>query len=241
MAVPPYLQPFVLPLAEARRDRDGSLDFYWPDGSDAENLPAIVFVHGGPVPADRRPTPRDWPVYVGYGSLAASRGVLGVTVDHRLHSVDDFPLAAADVAAAVERVRKLAGVDRDRVALWFFSGGGLLAADWLASPPPWLRCLAASYPVLAPPSGELDARFRPVEAVQAAGALPIMLTRVGRERAEIAATVEAFLAEAELRQVQVKVIDVPEGQHAFDVLDHTASSRAAVREAMSWVVTTLRR
>ena len=242
MTTPPYLQPFVLPVAEAHRRRDGNLDIYWPADHQTEKLPVIVFVHGGPIPAGLRPTPRDWPVYIGYGSLAASRGVVAVTVDHRLYSPAALPAAADDVAAAVEQARTLTGVDPDRVALWFFSGGGLLAADWLAAPPPWLRCIAATYPLLAPlPGPELDTRFRPMVAVRAAGALPILLTRVGRERAEVAATVAAFTAEAELHHVPLTVIDVPDGQHGFDMLDHDESSRAAVSQAMTWVVTALQR
>ena len=42
------------------------------------------------------------------------------------------------------------------LALWFFSGGGLLLADWLRDPPPWLRCIAASYPLLGPLPGWPD-------------------------------------------------------------------------------------
>lgn len=243
MAHPPFLQPFVLPVADARRRREGVLDVSSPVGSsDGKPRPAIVFVPGGPLPPDLRPIPRDWPVYLGYGSLAASRGVVGVTVDHRLHSPADYATAAEDVASAVAQARALDEVDPNRLALWFFSGGGLLSAHWLAQPPPWLRCIAMTYPLLAPlPGWDIDARFRPVEAVRAAGSLPILLTRVGRERAEIAATVEAFAASAELHRVAVDVIDVPEGQHGFDMLDHTDSSRAAVTDAMTWVTTTVRR
>jgi acetyl esterase/lipase len=147
------MRPFVLPAAESPRQRDGNMDVYWPADSGAEPAPVVVFVHGGPRPVGQRPTPRDWPVYVGYGFLAAGRGIVGVTVDHGLHSLPDYPAAAADVAAAVARARALPGADAGRVALWFFSGGGLLSADWLAAPPPWLRCVAASYPALTRRSG----------------------------------------------------------------------------------------
>lgn len=240
MAAPPYLQPFVLPVAEAQRQREGNLDVYWPDASKAGLTPAVIFIHGGPIAADLRRSPRDWPVYVGYGSLAASHGVVGVTFDHRLHSVAGYPAAADDVGSAVERARALPGVDPDRVALWFFSGGGPLTADWLSAPPAWLRCLAATYPVLAPlPGRDPGARFHPVEAVRTAGALPILLTRVGRERPEIAATVEAFTAQAALHRARLTVIDIPEGQHGFDTLDHNESSRSAVLQAMTWVITAL--
>ncbi|NEE43856.1 alpha/beta hydrolase, partial [Streptomyces sp. SID8455] len=106
-------------------------------------------------------------------------------------------------------------VDADRIALWFFSGGGPLTADWLAAPPAWLRCLAADYPIMAPlPNwGMTGARFHPVKAVARAGGLPIVLVRAGREMAEIAATVEEFLTEAERCGANVEVVDVPDGRH----------------------------
>jgi dienelactone hydrolase len=238
----PFLQPFVLPVAEVARRREGIVDVYPPLGADHLPGPAIVFIHGGPLPPELQPKPRDWPVFTGYGSFAASRGVVGVTVDHRLHSPADYSTAADDVAFAVAQARALDEVDPNRVALWFFSGGGLLSADWLAQPPPWLRCIAASYPLLAPlPGWDVDTRFRPVEAVRTAGSVPILLTRVGREGPEIAATIEAFTASAERHQVAIDVIDVPDGQHSFDMLDHTDSSRAAVTEAMTRVTSALAR
>lgn len=235
MTPPSFLQPFVLPVAEAIRSRHGRIDVYRPVES-GERRPIVLFVPGGPLPPDLRPSPRDWPLYVGYGSWAAAAGIVGVTVDHRLHSLSDFQAAADDVAAAARQARALPDVDPDRVALWFFSGGGLLSAGWLAQPPPRLRCVAATYPVLAPlPGWDVDPRFRPVDAVQADGRLPVALTVVGREGPEVAATVAAFIAAARTRKRQRKLIDVPEGQHGFDMLDHTDCSRDAVRQAMAWV------
>jgi acetyl esterase/lipase len=242
VAQAPFLEPFVLSVAEAPRRREGIVDVYSPARSDGEARPAVVLIHGGPLPPDLRPTPRDWPVYRGYGSLAASHGMVGITVDHRLHSPTAYPTAAHDVASAVTQARSLNDVDANRVALWFFSGGGLLSAEWLAETPEWLRCVALSYPLLAPLAGwDIDARFRPVETVSAVESLPILLTRVGRERAEIADTVKAFTASAKSHQVAIDVVDVPDGQHGFDMLDHTERSRAGVMEAMAWVSAALNR
>jgi acetyl esterase/lipase len=231
-----HQNPFVLPVKIRAAERHGAVDLYLPDGAPGP-CPAVVFVHGGPVPADLRPTPRDWPVYQGYGSAIAESGAVGVTVDHRLHNVAGYPLAAADVAEAVEVVRADDRVNADRVALWFFSGGSLLLADWLRMPPGWLRCVAATYPVLAPLRGwKVDARFRPVQAVESAGDLPIVLTRAGRERRQVAATVKAFTEAAGRCGAQLEIIDVPGGQHGFDMLDHTEESRQAVRRALNSVL-----
>ncbi|MER7745786.1 alpha/beta fold hydrolase [Streptomyces bacillaris] len=238
---PPHLRPFLLDVPERPRERTGNTDLYLPDGPGPH--PAVVFVHGGPVPADARPTPRDWPTLTGYARYVAGRGAVSAVLDHRLHAVTDYGRAAEDVADAVERVRADPRVDGGRVALWFFSGGGPLTADWLAAPPPWLRCLALNYPVLAPlPSwGVTDARFRPVRAVAHAGSLPIVLVRAGREMPEIAATVEEFLTEAARCGADVEVVDVPAGRHGFETLDRTAESREAVHRAVTAVLERLER
>ncbi len=233
---PAHLRPFLLDVPDLPRERTANVDLYLPDAEGPSA--AVVFVHGGPVPADARPTPRDWPTLTGYARYAAARGVVGVTLDHRLHDLADYELAAGDVAAAVERVRADPRVDEDRIALWFFSGGGLLTADWLASPPAWLRCLAANYPVLSPlPNwGPLDGRFRPADAIARAGTLPVVLVRAGLEMAEIAATVEEFLAAAERCGAAVDVIDVAHGHHGFETLDPTDASREAVHRMMRTVL-----
>ncbi|MFF0705519.1 alpha/beta hydrolase [Streptomyces tendae] len=235
-AGPGHLQPFLMDVPDVPRERHGNVDFYLPDAE--EPRPAVVFVHGGPVPADARPTPRDWPGLTGYARCVAGDGAVGVLLDHRLHDLGDYERAAADVAAAVELARADPRVDQDRIALWFFSGGGLITADWLDAPPAWLRCLAATYPVLAPlPNwGLSETRLRPARAVANAGDLPVVLTRVGREMPEIAATVEEFLAAAKDCGADVEVIDVPNGHHGFETIDVTDESRTAVRHALRTVL-----
>ncbi|MDT0380404.1 alpha/beta hydrolase [Streptomyces sp. DSM 42041] len=234
--LPPHLRPFLLEVSERPRERDGRVDLYPPDAGTPR--PGVLFVHGGPVPQGARPTPRDWPALVGYARYAAELGAVGATVDHGLHDVADYARAAEDVAAAVARVRADPRVDGSRVALWFFSGGGLLAADRLAAPAPWLRCVAATYPVLAPlPNwGLAGSRFRPADAVRGAGRLPLVLTRVERERPEIAATVAAFVTAARECGADLEVIDVPGGHHGFETVDHTEEARRAVRHAMRSVL-----
>lgn len=232
---------FVLDVPEQRRERTGPVDLYLPELRVGDGpRPAVVFVHGGPVPlpGGEQPAPRDWPLNIGYASYAASLGVVGVTFDHRLHALADFAQAAGDVAAAVERVRADPRVDPDRIALWFFSGGGPLSADWLAAPPSWLRCVAVTYPILAPLPGwtVLEPRFRPVAALSTAGELPVVLTRAGLEHPEPAATVQEFLAAAEEHRVKVEVIDVPHGHHGFELLDLTDESAAAVAQAVRAVL-----
>ncbi|MFB7586922.1 alpha/beta fold hydrolase [Streptomyces sp. NPDC056169] len=246
---PTHLLPFLLDVPEAPRERRGRVDLHLPeaDGHAGDSAgaprPAVVFVHGGPIAPDQRPTPRDTPFFLGYGRYAASLGAVGVTLDHRLHGLADYPRAADDLAEAVELVRADPRVDGDRIALWFFSTGGLLAADWLAAPPPWLRCVAANYPALAPLPGwgAVESRFRPVDALgPGPGAPPVVLTRAGLEHPAFAATVQEFLDAAAKSGVEVELVDVPLGHHGFELTDPNDASRAAVERAMRAVLRRLR-
>ncbi|GAA1607469.1 hypothetical protein GCM10009789_72320 [Kribbella sancticallisti] len=232
--LPPYLQPFVLDVeqdAEQHVDRVGHVDFHRP--ASTARTGAILFIHGGPGPADLEVRPRDWPVYRGYATAVAQRGLVAVTVDHSLiRGFDQLTAAADEVEAAVGLLRADPQIDPDRVALWFFSGAGLLAGEWLDSRPDWLRCIALTYPYLATPPG-VDELVSAAEVIGKHKDLPVLLTRVGRERAELAGPVAEFVSAG---GTALDIIDVPKGQHGFDMLDHDEESRAAVTKALDWAI-----
>jgi pimeloyl-ACP methyl ester carboxylesterase len=50
---PAHLRPFILDVPEAPRERTGRVDLHLPDADGPR--PAVVFVHGGPVPPGTRP------------------------------------------------------------------------------------------------------------------------------------------------------------------------------------------
>jgi hypothetical protein len=232
--LPPYLQPFVLDVAqgaEHRVDRVGELDFHRPAGT--ARTGAILLVHGGPGPADLKVPPRDWPVFQGYAAAIAQRGQVAVVVDHSLiRGLDQLTTAADDVEAAVGVLRADPQVDPERVVLWFFSGAGLLAGEWLDSRPDWLRGVALTYPLLATPPG-VDELVSAAEVIGKHQDLAVLLTRVGREREELARPVAEFVSAG---GAALDIIDVPKGQHGFDMLDHSEESRAAVTKALDWAI-----
>jgi dienelactone hydrolase len=231
---PPHLRPFVLPTRPSVPERAGSLDIYRPSGEGP--WPAILFVHGGPAPPD--PPPREWPAFRGYATEAAERSVAGGVVGHSLaRGTALIEQAAAEVAAGADQLRAAPGIDPGRIALWFFSGSGLLAARWLERAPSWLRCVAATYPRFSLPDDLPDLPDLPtaIDAIARAPRLPVVLTRVGLERPDLAAAVEQFADAAASSGANLEIIDVPHGRHGFDFLDHTDESRAAVRQALNRV------
>ncbi|MFC0628718.1 nuclear transport factor 2 family protein [Kribbella deserti] len=234
--IPAYLRPFVLTASDEagpEAERVGELDVYRP--AEPGRRPAVLFVHGGPGPFDLKVFPRDWPLFQGYAKAVAERGLVGAVVDHPLVlGMDQLTAASDQVEAAVGRLRADEHVDPERILLWFFSGGGLLAGEWIDSRPEWLRGIALSYPVLDGPGDLISA----TEVVGNHPDLPILLTRPGKEQEALAAAVQAFV-DAAGKAATLRVIDVPNGRHAFDVLDPTEQSRSAVRAALDWAVSVL--
>ena len=158
---------------------------------------------------------------------------MAAVVDHSLiRGFDQLVTAADEVEAAVGVLRADPQVDPDRVGLWFFSGAGLLAGEWLDSRPDWLRCVALTYPLLATPPG-VDELVTAAEVIGKHKDLPVLLTRAGREREELAGPVAEFVSAG---GTALDIIDVPKGHHGFDMLDHTEESRAAVTKALDWAI-----
>jgi dienelactone hydrolase len=178
-------------------------------------VPLALFVHGpvrGPVVR-----PREWPVYRGYAALAADAGVAAAVADLDYTDVHALDGPISQLEELVSTARTEEAVDRDRVAVWAFSGGGRLVGHWLESPPEWMRGVALTYPVA--PS---------VTRVR----VPLVVTRVGREQPSIQATVDQLLAAAPAAEV----IRLDDGQHGFDMLDHNRESQRAVTAAVEAVV-----
>jgi len=233
--LPPWEAPFVVAdVLAVEPERHGAWDLYALHA--AVPRPVVCFVHGGPIAVDLPVSPRDWPAYRGYGALAARAGLVGVTIEHPLHGVHDYPAAYAEVARAIAAARADPRVDGTRVAVWAFSGGAPLVSPLLREPPSWLCCIAMSYPVLASrPGRELPEGFLPAEVLTPTR-LPVVLTRVGLEVPPLASGVAAFLAQAEEIGVAIDVVDVPHGHHGFDLTDPGPESTDAVARALGLVI-----
>lgn len=224
------------------------MDVYQPfDLKEGERRPAIVFIHGGPVPA--LGSTKDWGIFVSYGQLAAASGFVGVTFNHRFHGPEAALEADADVAELMAYLRKNAGdlgIDRDRVAIWGFSGGGIFLARWIADPPPYLRAVVSFYGVLdirTPPpgrpaklTGEQRAKLSPVaQLMDSTRPVPMLIARAGQDDKALNATVDAFLLEALKLNQPVELLTHPEGRHGFDILDDDARSREIISRTFAFI------
>jgi acetyl esterase/lipase len=209
--------------------------------------PAIVFVHGGPLPPGADPSmpkPKDWGVFQSYGQLAAASGFVGVTFNHRLHSLQAYDDSAADVQAAIEHVRANAAelaVDPERIAVWAFSGGGPLLGFAYRDAPPWLKAVVSYYAILdLPPEGTAPGaseRLSPLRHLKASGkaAPPTFIARAGKDSPVINASVSAFVAAALDRNATLELFTLPEGQHGFDLMNDDDRTRECIGRTLEFL------
>ena len=223
------------------------MDVYSPPDA-AAPLAAVILVHGGPVPAQARP--KDWGVFVSYGRMLAASGLVAVAFNHRFHDPAMLPDAGSDVAAAVDHVRSHAatlGIDKDRIAIWAFSGGGPFLSLPLRGGWPFVRALVAYYAVLdlqVPPPGassgigtELRQEFSPLRHVpDSDGHRPsFFIARAGRDNTWLNASIDRFVQEALARNLALELMTHPSGQHGFDILDDDARSREIIDRTLAFL------
>ena len=229
------------------------MDLYAPAG-EPRRLPAVVFVHGGPIP--RGSAPKDWGVFRSYGELAAASGFIGITFNHRYHGPADMSAAEADTRAAIAYVRANADrlhVDQDRLAVWVYSGGGPLVSWVLREALPYIRCIVTYYAVLdlqqppgpLPPgvTDEMLRRYSPVAYLRdnKDRLPPLFVARAGRDTAWLNGSIDRFVAEALSANLSIEVMNHPHGQHAFDILDADSRSREIIARTIDVLRTSLDR
>lgn len=219
------------------------LDLYVPDVASRAPVPVIVLVHGLLPPA-LAPLVRDLPAFSGQARWLAAHGyavavpelgspITGPTPEQWF---TDVPALQRRVDATLDFLRREAKANRldmERVGLLAMSGGGLWGVTpALKSPPPaGLRCVAAWYPMLDAPG--LPKGTRPREALAAADAkklTPLLVLRAGRDSPQLNAALDAFVQDAKGRGAPLTLVELPEGHHAFDLVDDVEASRDAMRQ-----------
>jgi len=209
-------------------------DLYAPSAEGPARA-AVILIHGGPI---SRLGARRLGVFVSYGELLASAGLIGIAFDHRFLSAEHLPTAASDVADLISHVRGRAGalgIDPGRLALWAFSGGGALLAAVLRDRPAWCKLLVAYYPMMEGPGNAQQEQYSTIAALgtEASGAPPMLLARAGRDASELNSTIDRFAAAALASGLTLDLLTHPSGRHGFDILDANDRSAQIIRRTLA--------
>ncbi len=224
-----------------------TLDLYRPPGvGPDERTPAVVFVTGYPDAGMRTVlgcAPREMASYISWAELVAVTGMTGVT-----YAATD---PVADAVAALEVVRTQGdslGLDGSRVAVWACSGnvpnalGAIMSVGAGA-----VRAAALLYGYMLDLEGSSAVataaaafRFvnpchgRDVDALPAD--VPVFIARAGADQMPgLNDSLDAFVHASLQRNRPVTLVNGPAAPHAFDILDDSDGSRAAIAQVVAFL------
>ncbi|MDQ3282129.1 MAG: hypothetical protein M3Q69_12035 [Acidobacteriota bacterium] len=227
-------------------DRELKFDVYYPLGfTPGQKVPAVIIVNGQADPASMR-VMRSFRSVTSAAQLVAARAERAAIVydirsaasgpepSQRFTNFDDVRNDSADLIAYVRAHAGELELDADSLALWARSGGTTYGTAIARTA--GLKAYLAFYPELDPAA--LTASGVPKEAADAstlsglvAPGLPAAMVITS---GDVPAASQQQLRDA-AKQGSLTYQHLEKSQHAFDLLDDTEASRAALRNAMQFL------
>ncbi|MBU7018272.1 MAG: alpha/beta hydrolase [Theionarchaea archaeon] len=225
---------------------DLKLDVYIPaDIPRDTKIPGVMFIHGGPIQPSMK-QPKDWGFFNSYGRLVAASGLVGVTFNHRYHSVAYLEESGKDIRDAISYIQdhsEFFNLDPHCLSAWIFSGAGRHLYTILENSQDFIKCVILYYPVLSVESliDEMRRKFSPVPYFKkdAFTEIPIFFARAGLERPQYIRSVDVFIQKALEANICLDLANHPHGRHGFDILDDDDRSRQIIAQTIEFIKTNL--
>jgi acetyl esterase/lipase len=223
--------------------KDGPLhfDLYTPlSETGAAPVPAVILIHGGPIPSNLLTSPKDWGLFRSYGQVLAASGLAVIMFNHRFFALDMAPAAMTDIHDLVAHISAQAeglAIDANRICLWAFSGGGVFLSPFLRETPEAIRCVIAYYAALHASVPEFSPATRISENI---GRLPpLLVARAGLDMAQLNDGIDHFVRQALQKNAPLDLLNHATGHHTFDVRDENDRTRDILRHTVEFVRTNL--
>jgi len=224
---------------------DGRVDLVFPLPRSSDPLPAVIFVIGHPDDATSLGPLFEYPHYRDWARIVTGAGMVGV-----LYSVRDPVADLAQVTDFVASHGSRLGIDSERVALWSASANVPTALHYARTQHRLgARALVLYYGLMPTPDGFQDATY------QTAGArsgfalppygpnqsypddLPFLVVRAGLDASTaLLASIDQFIAYGLAENLNLRVLNYPQGQHSFDSRDDTAETRRVITETLDFLI-----
>jgi acetyl esterase/lipase len=243
---------YVVQRDQLYRERDGRrllLDAFVPVRAEGSPFPAVVFVHGGPLPPSVIEQGKDLGQLQSFAAYVTEVGLGAAVFSNGFADLGAFQAGGDDVEAALAYVRANAEelrLDPERICLVHLSAGGTFLAPFLESRPSWLRCVVLYYAVLRPGTletlgaGAVSAEQREdldpfVHLDVVDGAPTLFIAEAGRDAPAINAELRRFRDEAIEAGWSVEYWNHPTGPHGFDAFDSSPRSRLILERTRTFL------
>jgi len=205
--------------------KDLKMDVYSPANKKAnENLPAIIFISGAS-------ETKNWRNYRDFGELTAANGLIAIQFNKRYDTQQQFGNALEDTNDLIKFLQSNSqqyGIDKDKICLWVFSGGGGLITAGMQPEQPHIKCLVSYYGIgLAGPRRQVTELGDKLP--------PILVVRAGIDSPILNNAIDLFVQEAINKNIRFEFINYADGQHGFENLDDKERTREIIRKTFVFI------
>ena len=196
---------------------DLAMNVYYPGSfKKGQRLPVVVFINGvGDRPGDHL---KDWEIYKSWPTLMAANGYVSLCHDAKSES------SGEDLKALFSYLTKNAlelGIDEKKMGAWACSANVRTAVPYLMeSAEPGISC------------GVLYYGFGQSQTLRKD--LPVLLVRAGKDNPQLNTGIDVMLRQVQTQGAPWSFLNAPNSHHAFDALDDTDESRAAIRQTVDY-------
>lgn len=230
---------------------DLKADIYIPPTHDKSNtLPLVIIVDGYPdsrINQSQGQDGKDLQMAVSWSELIAASGMAAVTYQTQFsHSETD------SLIYFLKKNAKDYNLDMSNLCVFGGSANTLAAQSLMQNDDYNIKCAVLYYGILLTPDQKYYAAIdstakkfgfyfsdlRNISRIPES--IPILVTRAGMDKYPIVKkTTDYFVAEAIKSNARINFTNYPEGQHDFDVLDDTETSKLIIRQTVDFMKTHL--
>lgn len=228
---------------------DLEADIYMPPGlSRGSRLPLVILTNNYPDAAWNKlsyPVFKDWQMIISWAELIAASGMIAVTYQTKYS-----PSEADSLISYLSRNAAKYNIDINSIALFGCSANALAAQSLMQNDKYNIRCVVFYYGALLTPDQkyfeELKSRANTLgfylsdlkQVDEISSDIPILLVRAGKDEIPNK-RIDHFLNEAVKSNAEITFINYPEGQHDFDILDNTKTSKSIIIQTIDFLTTHL--
>jgi predicted peptidase len=226
---------------------DLKMDLYIPPHIDKKRkLPIVILINGHPdsvTNKDLGVNHKDLGYVVSWSELIAASGMIAVTYEsQRSHFETDI------LIRYLQKNAETYNIDLNRMAIFGCSANTLTALSLMQEPSYNIKCAIFFYGILLTPDqkyfNKIDSAAKEYgcywadlrEIKKIPKEIPLFIVRAGKDKFQIVKkTTDYFVNESINSNIPLTFINYDEGQHDFDVLDDTPTSREIIKQTIDFM------
>lgn len=223
------------------------LDLYAPPDIDKNNkLPLVILINGYPDSVIKSwfgVSQKDLELFVSWAELIAASGMISITYETEKSNYETDTLIKY-----LQKNAETYNIDMNRIGIFGCSANTLTALSLMQESSYMIKCAIFYYGMFLTPDqkdfSKIDSaakeygcywgNLRKIKEIPEN--TPLFITRAGKDKFQIVKeTTDYFVSEIIKLNIPLTFINYAEGQHDFDILDDTQTSREIIKQTINFM------